>query len=396
MMIKNKTNKKICMVVYTNYSLDARVKREAETLANESKFDVVVLIPKENLVAQTKMIDGIFVREMNIKKYKGQKRFEYIKSYIKFFWYSLIACTKLFVQKKVDIVHVHNMPNFLVFAAIIPRFFGIKIILDIHDTMPETFLSKFKNDKRIFYKALCLEEKICCAFVNRIICVNHVQAEELIKRGIPSEKIFISMNVPDHKRFPSHKIIDSNRADHNGFRMVYHGTIARRLGIDLSIHAVSRLVNEIPEIEFNIWGPGEFLNECIETSRKLGIAEKIKFNGIVPFDDIKESLKGMDIGVIANRRDAATELMLPVKMLEYIALGIPVVAPRTRCIKYYFSEDMVSFFDPEDVASLADAILKIYKDKSLRIRQAEKAKIFLEKYGWEKHHKDLIKFYEQL
>ena len=104
----------------------------------------------------------------------------------------------------------------------------------------------------------------------------------------------------------------------------------------------------------------------------------------------------MDLGVIGNRKGNATELMFPVKMLEYVALEIPIVASRLRCIEHYFSEDMITYFEPENVNSLADAILKLYLDESKRKKQAKAAKKYLEKYGWEKHKMDLINLYRNL
>ena len=104
----------------------------------------------------------------------------------------------------------------------------------------------------------------------------------------------------------------------------------------------------------------------------------------------------MDIGIIGNRKDMATELMLPVKMLEYIAMGIPVVAPKLKTIEYYFNEKMLCFYEPENVESMADAIYKLYKDEKLRKKQAKNAKTFLDKYGWETHKMDLINLYRNL
>jgi glycosyltransferase involved in cell wall biosynthesis len=88
--------------------------------------------------------------------------------------------------------------------------------------------------------------------------------------------------------------------------------------------------------------------------------------------------------------------MLPVKLLEYVALGIPVVAPRLKCIQHYFTGSMVSFFEPEDIDSMAVAILALYRDPERRHDQARQAKAFLERYGWEGHKQDLIRMYDNL
>jgi len=104
----------------------------------------------------------------------------------------------------------------------------------------------------------------------------------------------------------------------------------------------------------------------------------------------------MDLGIIPNKRNMATELMLPVKMLEYVAIGIPVVSARLKTIEHYFSNNMVTFFEPENVESMANAILSMYRDKNRRREQALEARKFIERYGWEKHKKDLIQLYQEL
>lgn len=386
------------MIAYTDYPVDARPRREAETLSTLAGHRVTVLALKVGVLPRTYNLDGVKVVEMDEGKYCGKSTSMYVFSYIKFLILSIITCTRLLVLRQIDIIHVHNMPNFLVLAGIVPRLFGKKVILDVHDSVPETFMVKFNTSRPVLFKFLCFEESISSALANKIICVNHVQRDVLVKRGIPFEKIAISMNVPDHKRFNSKNVKRIENREYAGFRMVYHGTIVKRLGIDLAIEAVARLANEIPDLEFNIWGKsGDDLDEFVGLSEELGVEDRVHFlREGVPLERLPLELERMDLGIVGNRKNLATELMLPVKMLEYVALEIPVVAPRLKGIEYYFSDEMVCYFEPEDVDSMASAILKLYNDRSMRETQAEKAKAFLDQYGWEKHQMDLIGLYESL
>jgi glycosyltransferase involved in cell wall biosynthesis len=104
----------------------------------------------------------------------------------------------------------------------------------------------------------------------------------------------------------------------------------------------------------------------------------------------------MDLGVVGNRRTAAGDLMLPVKLMEYVALGIPVVVPRLRTIQYYFSEDMVAYFEPENVESLADSIYQLRCKPDVGRSLAREARRFLSDYGWDRQGPELITFYRQL
>ena len=248
------------------------------------------------------------------------------------------------------------------------------------------------------FKLLSLEEFICCTLSNKIICVNHVQRDALVKRGIPIEKITISLNVPDPKIFYNKNIRKKNPTGNDRLNLVYHGTVVKRLGVDLIIKAIARLVDEIQVVNLNIWGKsGDDLDEFIELSKILGVDNLVHFiRGGVPYVKLPSKLVHMDLGIVGNRKSIATELMLPVKMLEYIALDIPVVVPRLKGIEYYFSDEMVSYYEAENVDSMTNAILRLYQEKSLRKVQAEKARAFLDKFGWEMHKKDLINLYKEL
>ena len=112
--------KHIWMVAYTNYSTDARVRREAETLASLPNYKVSILALKENNSPKTYFSENVEVRESNIAKYRGKSSGRYLLSYLKFMLSAFFVCNRLLAKKSLDIVHVHNMPNFLVFSAIIP------------------------------------------------------------------------------------------------------------------------------------------------------------------------------------------------------------------------------------------------------------------------------------
>jgi glycosyltransferase involved in cell wall biosynthesis len=277
----------------------------------------------------------------------------------------------------------------------LPRLFGKKIILDIHDSVPETYGGKFGKMPKALYRLLCLEESICCGFADRLICVNEIQKEKLLKRGIPAGKMSVLLNVPDDKIFKYEKKEQDNHK--KTFDLVFHGTIDKILGIDLAIEAVSKLVGDIPGIHLHILGKGRNLEEFEKLTEKLSVKDRVHFSKkSYPVESLPNLLRNMDLGIIPNKRNMATELMLPVKMLEYTAIGIPVVSARLKTIEHYFSNNMVTYFEPENVESMANAILELYRNEKKTQEQVINARKFIEKYGWEKHQKELVRLYEVL
>ena len=180
------------------------------------------------------------------------------------------------------------------------------------------------------------------------------------------------------------------------FKLVYHGTLAKRLGVDLTIEAVEKLIRRIPEIEFHIYGGGDAKQDLLQLTGELRLQTYVHFYGFLPLDKLCPILTAMDLGVIGNRKNRATDLMVPVKMLEYVALNIPVIVPRLQTVQYYFSEEMVSYFEPEDSDALAASILALYQNKGKRARQARAARTFLDQFGWEIHQRDFLDLYSRL
>lgn len=387
--------KNVCMIVYAIYPFDNRVRREAETIASCGHFEVTVLCLKETKTARTYVREKVNVRELNVAKYDGHSRLGYALSYARFLIKAFFLCTHLFFRRSIDIVHVHNMPNLLVLAAVVPRLFGREVILDIHDSAPDMAKAKFSGRSGVLFRVLCLEERLSALLSDRVLFVNQVQKEVSLQRGIPSDKVSVFMNVPDHRWFGDAAQQERKQEDLKNprFNVVYHGTLARRLGVDLAIEAVRQLERKIPEIKLHLWGKGDNLDYLRQREGETGYIELVVVHQVVPIEKLPGALAGMDVGVIPNRKSAATQLMLPVKMMEYIALGIPVVAPKLRAIQHYFTDQMVSFYDPENVEAMADAIMQLYLHKDLRESQVESARGFLDEYGWEKQSVEFINFY---
>jgi glycosyltransferase involved in cell wall biosynthesis len=397
MSLLNKMKKHICMIAYTHYLEDNRVRREAETLASLPEYDVSVLSLKYPYsLPKTYTKNGVTIRELRYDKYRGNSNFRYLLSYMLFTLAAFTACNRLFFKKSIDFLHVHNMPDFLVFSGIIPMLFGKKVVLDMHDTMLETYEAKFRRNNGPFIYLLGLEERICSRLSKKIICVNEPQRNALVMRGIPESKTVIVMNVPDPKRLINSLYSGNSGETTNNFRMTYFGTVTKRLGIDLAIHVVAKLKDEIPGLKFDIFGEGENIEEFKGLIKDLGIQGNVFFNKFLQIEELFKILKNMDLVVVPNRKNAATDLMLPVKLLDSVALGIPVVVPRLKAIEHYFSDDMVFYFEPDNIDSLANAILNAYKNKDKRIMKAKNAKRFLEIYGWEKHKWNLINMYKSL
>ena len=285
-MAKSKMGKMtdVCMIAYTNYAIDARVRREAETLAALPQYRVTMLVNRQKEKPRRFVLENVDVIELNVPKYRGNSGLSYLFSYLHFVLLAFATCTKLFIKGSIDVVHVHNMPNSLVLAAIIPRIFGKRLILDVHDTLVELYTCKFgcSSFKDLIAEGvLRVEEYFSCLIAHRIICVNHIQRNALVGRGIEQAKITVLLNVPDPKIFPYDASAHENGSPY--FNLVYFGTIANRLGIDLAIRAVAHLAYKVPKIRFHIIGDGEEKETLKALAKQLGVEKEVNFSaGNIP------------------------------------------------------------------------------------------------------------------
>jgi glycosyltransferase involved in cell wall biosynthesis len=229
-------------------------------------------------------------------------------------------------------------------------------------------------------KILIAEQRISAWFANHVLCADHAQKEYLqLQCRIPERKLLVVLNLPNEQTF---RTAARPRTD-SMFRLVYHGTIARRLGIDILLRAVARAAPDAP-VHLSIFGAGDFLDEALEVADELKLAGKVYFNkSFFPVEKIAEMVGGMDVGVIGNRRTlACDQFMLPVKLLEYVYLGLPVVAPRLQIIQRYFDESMIKYYEPEDDRDMARCIVELYRSPEERKQLVRNARTFYDRHNW--------------
>jgi glycosyltransferase involved in cell wall biosynthesis len=220
-----------------------------------------------------------------------------------------------------------------------------------------------------------------------VLAVHHLHRLRLEQAGIPRSKISEVMNSPESSIFEAPRVVPldapSDAAmDRGGFILVCHGTVTRRLGIDVAIKAVSLLLDRIPELRLRMIGAGDYLEDAKALAARLGVASRISFEGLVPIEELPRVLQAAAIGLVPNHDSNATRLMLPVKLLEYASLGIPVIGSRLRTVEYYFPQDAVRMVAPGDPNALAAAILELYQDPARRRELARNAHRAISRTSW--------------
>ncbi|MFZ0640138.1 MAG: glycosyltransferase family 4 protein [Candidatus Acidiferrales bacterium] len=354
--------KRVAMVTFSPYPFDPRPRRAVDALVKEGmSVDLVCLADEEGPWRES--LHGVEVLRVPLKRNRGGK-FAYAYQYSAFILLSSAIMALRSLSRRYHLVYVHNMPDILVVTALIPKAFGAKVIIDLHDPMPELMTTIFEASPESWSVRLLRHlEKWSLKRADLVLTVNIACKRIFASRSCNAEKIDVVMNSPDERIFPfcapaSHV---STKARHERFVIMYHGSIVERNGLDLAVDALAHVRENFPAAELWIYGsPTSFVERVLETARGKGLGQAVHYFGRTRLEDIAQAVKNCDVGVIPNQRNPFTEINTPVRIFEYLALGKPVVAPRTPGIQDYFDKESLLFFEPGDSKDLAQQIMRVF------------------------------------
>ena len=295
-----------------------------------------------------------------------------------------------------QLVHVHNVPDFLVFASLLPKLTGAKVILDIHDILPELYAHKFKASNGSFiFKALLQVEKLSARFADHVIVANHLWLDKLTQRAVKPEKCSAIINYPDTSIFKPARARSKPGSDER-FLLLYPGTLNRHQGLDVAVKAMSLLRERIPEAQLHIYGEGPQLGYLKKLVQDLGLEGKVFLHAPVSLSEIAGIIQEADAGVIPKLADGFGNEAFSTKSMEFMACGVPVIMSRTLIDTTYFTDDYVWFFNPGDPASLAETIYKVYSSPE-KVRRKVKASLELvSRNNWEVKKHEYLSLVDRL
>jgi glycosyltransferase involved in cell wall biosynthesis len=277
------------------------------------------------------------------------------------------------------------MPDFLVLTAIVPKILGAKLILDIHDPMPEFYMSKFSKRNRGFGVLLIrMQEKLSSLVAHGVITANSNFKRNLVKRGIPSNKITVIRNIPDSRIFNRGAYAKKDNRGDDCFTLIYHGTIAPRYGLYVAIRSLPLLIPKIPQLRFVIIGqPVEHVGELVRLAKQLDVSSSVQFKPPVPIEEVPMEIMQADVGIYPAISDPHMSVAIPSKVLEYAVMGIPIIASRLKVLEDLFTDSAILFFEPGAESEFANRVLELYNNKKRRdelVRNADS--IFTLKSSW--------------
>ncbi len=354
--------KKAAVLLYSYYPSDPRPRREAEALTSAGVEVDLICLRQNSKEPACETINGVNVRRVPLRRRRDSK-LTYLVQYGSFLALTAIILAYRSLRKRYDLVHVHNMPDILVFSALVPRLRGARIILDLHDPMPELMRTIFGLTEDSFGVRLLKGcEKQSIRFADQVVTVNLACKRIFSARSCRPEKILVVMNSPDESIFPLQQAHHpGGRNSAKPFVIMFHGSIVERHGLDLAVQALGLVRKTIPNPELRVYGNRTpFLDSVLDSIRHNGLHEAVHYLGAQSLEQIVKAIQECDVGIIPNRRSIFTEINTPTRIFEYLAGGRPVIAPLVPGITDYFGKQDLVYFELGDAKDLARKIEHVY------------------------------------
>ncbi len=394
--------KRVAVIVFSYFPSDPRVFRAARALAGAGAEVDLFCLRKSNeaglMEPASERVSGVNVTRASTKKSRAGK-LVYVKQYLAFTGLAFVWLTRRSLKRRYALVHVHNMPDFLVFSAVGAKLLGSRIVLDLHDPMPEVFIAKYElKPGHWLLRLLRIIEKLSIRFADLVLTPNLAFRKLFASRSGPEEKIRIIMNSPLEEVFPlraPEKL--PSRKQGARFVLMYHGTLVERHGLHTAISALAELEDSLPGLVFYIYGAETpYLTETVlPLIEELDLRDRVRYVGERSQEVIARAIAECDLGIVPNLRTVFTEINLPTRIFEYLALGKPVIVPQTPGIGDYFDSDNMLFFqwgnEGEEERDLAAKIRWVFEHPAEVRSLVEKGQEVYRGHVWQMQQEALLK-----
>ena len=388
--------KRAAMVCFSAYPADPRPRRAAEALVSEGMtVDYVCLADGKNPARETS--NGVTVFRLPIEHRRGGK-LTYFSQYLSFIAASSAILARRALADRYDLAFINNMPDVLVASALAPKLLGAKVILDLHDPMPELINTIFALEETSFtVKAIKWLEKWSMARADLVLTVNAACERIFASRSCAREKVRVVMNTPDEKIFPFRSPALTQNRSSRPFVIMYHGTLIERNGLDLAVDALDCIRHQIPKVELKICGKATpYFERVMNRVKEKGLQDSIRYLGAKRLEELVDEIDGCDVGVIPNHRSAFADINTPTRLFEYLTRGKPVIAPRTAGIQDYFDPQSLFFFEAGDSEDLAKQLRLVYSNPLLATTVTRRGQEVYLAHRWTEERETLINLVEGL
>lgn len=386
---------RIAIVVHAVYPGDPRVRRQSDVLLMAGhEVDIFCLRGPGEAAEET---EG----PMRIVRLPVNRAFGsfagHLAEYLAFAGMATVRLAAEQRRRRYRLIQVATVPDFLAFAATPIHLAGVPLLLDLHEDMPEFFRDRFASPwLRPLLPAVTASTRAAAAFATELITVHEPLRQLSIARGVPPEKISVVMNSADTRLFDAARHPRRPFMDDGELRLIHHSNLQRIYGLDVSVEAVAQLDPMTLPHRLDVYGDGPYRPQVEAAIARTGTADRVHLNGRVPMDDLPGLLAGSDIGLVPSRPEPYLQYSLSTKLLEYAAMGVPIIATDLATFRAHFTDEAVRYVPGDDPSALANAMRELAADPDAATRLGAEARRQAAAYDWTTQGRHYLEVIERL
>ncbi|MFQ3611828.1 MAG: glycosyltransferase family 4 protein [Fimbriimonadales bacterium] len=375
--------------------MDRRVWQESQALT-EAGYEVSVISPRPPEEPEYMELQGVHLYRYPLPP-PTKSVFSFFREFTYCWFQTWRLARRVYKERGFDVIHTCNPPDTF---WVIGRWYkrkGVKFVFDQHDLCPELFESRFQR-KGILYKGLLWLEQQTYRTADGVIAPNESYRRVAIERGgIAPDRITIVRSGPLASRF-QRVAPEPDLKQGKPYMGVYLGVMGAQDGVDYLLRAIHHVVHELKrtDILFVLIGGGDMYPDLVQLSKDLQIESQVHFTGRIPDEDLLRYFSTADIALAPDPINPLNDVSTMNKVIEYMAIGLPIVSFDLRESRYSAQEAAV-YVSNNDEQAFGKAIVDLIDDPEKRAFMSEFGrKRFLECLSWEHSREKLVEFYDNL
>jgi len=385
---------RLAIVAHAVFPGDPRLRRQTDALVAAGHQVDLFCLRARGESAEERVRD---VRVVRLPVHRAFTGFAgHLAEYLAFAGIAAIRLAREHGRRRYRLVQVATLPDFLAFAAAPLKLSGVPLLLDLHEDMPEFFRDRFAHRAlQPLLPAVAGAAKASAWVADEIITVHEPLRELSIARGVPPDKISVVMNSADTELFDAGRYPRRPFMEDGELRLIHHSNLQRIYGLGVLIEAVARIGPELP-IRADIYGDGPYRPQLEAVVARTGTGDRVHLNGPVPIDELPALIAAADVGVIPSLPEPYMQYSLSTKLLEYAAMGIPIVASDLGTIRAHFTGDAIAYVPGGEPEALAAALRSLADDPVATARLGAEAHRQAAKYEWAEQAQRYVAIVERL
>jgi glycosyltransferase involved in cell wall biosynthesis len=364
---------------------EPQIRREAEALV-AAGFDVEFLCMRNPERPRRAVVGQVEVTSLPCSLDRSS-RLRYAFSYARFFAAATWTLSLRHLRRRYAAIQVNTMPDFLVFAAALPKWLGAPVFVYMHEPMPELAETLFGPGR--VSRILARIEQRALAFADHAFAVTEPLKQRYVERGAEADRITVVLNGVD----PAVRFGDwtpSPNGHARRFTVICHGAVIDRYGQDTIVEAARLVRDELPDLRVVLTGRGSMVDELNRMIAAGGLEDVVSFEGWVSHDRVNDLLHAADAGIVAQKASPYSHLVHTNKMVDYWLFGLPVIASRLRAVCELYGDDTLEYYTPGDPVDLARAIRRLHDDPARREQLAHNGRLAETRNGWAVQRKSYL------